>query len=164
MAPGMIEAARENARREGLAIEFRVQSATEIADPPGSFDGAFCAGACNHIPGRALRVETLRRIGRALAPGGALLLGVVYRRRLGLLSRARVVDFLRVLGAKVVGPGRFSEPGDGWMRDVSAASDSRAPVFFHKFAGPGDVRGELEAAGLSATEVAPGWWVGRPIR
>ena len=165
LAPGMIEAARENARREGLAIEFRVQSATEIADPPGSFDGVFWTGAVyNHIPGRALRVETLRRIGRALAPGGALLLGVIYRRRLGLLSRTRLVDFLRVIGAKVVGRGRFSERGDGWMREVSEASDSRAPVFFHEFAGPGEVRGELQAAGLSATEVTPGWWVCRPIR
>ena len=165
LAPGMVEAAREHARREGLAIEFRVQSATEIADPPGSFDGVFCTGAVyNHLPGRALRVETLRRIGRALAPGGALLLGVGYRRPLGLVSRTRVVDFLRVLGAKVFGPGRFSEPGDGWMRAVSEASDSRAPVFFHDFAGPGDVRGEFEAAGLSATEVAPAWWVCRPIR
>ncbi len=85
----------------------------------------------------------------------------MYRRRLGLVSRTRVVDFLRVLGAKVFGPGRFSEPGDGWMREVSEASDSRAPVFFHGFAGPGEVRAEIEAAGLSATEVIPGWWVCR---
>jgi hypothetical protein len=35
----------------------------------------------------------------------------MYRRRLGLVSRTRVVDLLRTLGAKVVGPGRLSEPG-----------------------------------------------------
>lgn len=164
LAPGMIGAARDNARREGLAIEFRVQSATEVADPPGSFDGVFCTGAVyNHVPGRAVRIETLRRLGRALAPGGALLLGVMYRPPLGLLSRTRVVDFLRVLGAKAFGPGRFSEPGDGWMREVSEASDSRAPVFFHGFAGPGEVRREIEAAGLSASEAAPAWWVCRPM-
>ena len=161
----MIEAARENARREDLAIEFRVQSATELADPPGSFDGVFCTGAVyNHIPGRALRIETLRRIGRALAPDGVLLFSVMYRRPLGLVSRTRVVDFLRVLGAKVVGPGRFSEPGDGWMREVSEASDSRAPVFFHEFAGPGEVGAEIQAAALSATEVAPAWWLCQAIR
>ena len=84
---------------------------------------------------------------------------VVYRGPRGLLSRSRFVDFLRRIGARL---GRtLSEPGDGYMRELSETSDPREPCFFHDFSGPGEVRAELEAAGLSAQEVIPGWWVCR---
>lgn len=162
LAPAMIAAARANARREGLGIEFRVQSMTELEEPPGSFDGAFCTAALNHVPGKALRVAVLARVARALGPDGVLVLGVIYREPLGLLSRTRLVDFLRVVGARLLGPGRFSEPGDGWMREVSEASDPGVPVFLHAYPGPEGVRREIEAAGFSAEEVAPAWWVCRP--
>jgi SAM-dependent methyltransferase len=161
IAPAMITAAREAAAREALAIDFRLESATDLEDPPGTADGAFFSGSFQHIPGRALRIETLRRIGRALTPDGALILGVMYRARLGLLSRTRVVDLLRVLGTRVFGPGHFSEPGDGYMRDVSEASDSTVPVFFHDFSGPDEARAEIEAAGLRGHEESLGWWVCR---
>lgn len=161
LAPAMIEAARANARREGLGIAFRVQSMTELDEPPGSFDGAFCTAALNHVPGRALRVATLARVARALGPGGVLILGVIYRQPLGLFSRTRLVDFLRVVGARLLGPRRFSEPGDGWMREVSEASDPGVPVFLHEYAGPDEVRREIDASGFSGEEVAASWWVCR---
>lgn len=161
IAPRMIEAARANAEREGLAITFLVQSATELDEPPGSFDAAYWAGSYHHIPGRTLRVETLRRIGRALAPDGVLILMVVYRAPRGLISRSRLVDFLRGVAGKLGRAWRVSEPGDGYMREVSDASDPREPCFFHDFARPEEVRRELEAAGLVASEVAPGCWVCR---
>ena len=161
IAPRMIEAARENAERAGLAIAFRVRSATELDEPPASFDGAFWTGSYYHVPGHALRVETLRRIARALAPDGVLILQVLYQARLALVSRARLVEFLRWVGRRVGGAWRLSEPGDGLMRDVSEASDPREACFFHEFSGPVEVRGELEAAGFRAEEVRPGWWVCR---
>ena len=161
IAPGMIEAARLNAEREGLDITFRVQSATELDEPPGSFDGAFWAGSYHHVPGHALRVDTLRRIGNALTPDGALVLMVVYRAPRGLLSRSRLVDLLRRAGARLGRIWQLSEPGDGYMRQVSEASDPREPCFFHDFSDRQEVKAELEAAGLSAEEVTPGWWVCR---
>jgi len=63
---------------------------------------------------------------------------------------------------RTVDPGRFSEPGDGRMREVSEASDWSTPAFFHDFAGPEEVRGEIEAAGFTATEVSRAWWLCRP--
>lgn len=161
IAPGMIEAARRNAARDGLDITFRVQSVTELDEPPGSFDAAYFVSSYYHIPGRALRVETLRRIARALTPEGVLVLMVLYRGPRGLLSRSRLVDLLRKAGGRLSERWRLSEPGDGYMREVSDASDPGEPCFFHDFSGPDEVRAELEAARFSGAEVIPGLWVCR---
>ena len=126
-----------------------------------SFYAAYWTGSYQHVPGRALRVETLRRIGRALAPDGVLILMVVYRGPHGLLSRRRLVDIVRRAGSRLSGRWRLSEPRDGYMREVSESSDPREPCFFHDFDSPLDVRAEIEAAGFSALEVSPGWWVCR---
>jgi len=164
IAPRMIEAAKVNAEREGLDMAFRVQSVTDLDEPPGSYDGAYWAGSYHHVPGRALRVQALRRIMRALTPDGVLVLMVMYRGRRGLLSRSRMVDLLRRVGARFGRRWRLSEPGDGWMREPSEASDPREACFFHDFDRAEDVRVELEAADLRAEEVAPGWWICHPRR
>jgi SAM-dependent methyltransferase len=161
IAPQMVEAARANAERQGLTITFQVQSVTGLDEPPGSFDAAYWAGSYQHIPGRALRIDTLRRIAQALAPDGVLILVAAYGEERGLLSRSRFVDLLRKALATLPGRARLSEPGDVYMRETSEASDSRDPVFFHVFSTAADVRAEIEAAGLAADEVAPGFWLCR---
>jgi SAM-dependent methyltransferase len=161
IAPRMVEVARANAQREGLAVTFRVQSVTELDEPPDSFDGAYWAGSYHHIPGRALRIEALRRIMRALTRDGALVLMVVSRGKRGLLSRSRLVDLLRNALRRITGPRWLSEPGDGYLREPSEASDPQAPCFFHEFSTPGEVRAEIGAAGLTADEVSSGWWICR---
>lgn len=164
VAPGMVAAARANAARAGLAIAFRVQDVVDLDEPPASYAGAYLGCTLHHVPGRARRVDALRRIRRALAPGGVLILAVLYRRPRPLLSRSRFVDALRRVGRWLPGGWRLSEPGDGWMRDVSEASDPREPIFFHDYAGPAEVRSELEEAGFAPAEVEPGWWVCRDHR
>jgi 2-polyprenyl-3-methyl-5-hydroxy-6-metoxy-1,4-benzoquinol methylase len=161
IAPRMIEAAKHNAECQGLDITFRVQSATDLDEPPGSFDGAYWAGSYHHVPGRALRIQTLRRIIKGLTPDGVLILMVVYRGRRGLLSRSRMVDFVRHIGARLSRTWRLSEPGDGCMREPSEASDPQEACFFHDFAAPAEVEAEVLAAGLTAVEASPGWWVCR---
>ncbi|TMK24493.1 MAG: class I SAM-dependent methyltransferase, partial [Actinobacteria bacterium] len=128
IAPAMVDASRRNALSLGLTMDFKIQSATDLDEPSDTYDGAFFSGSFQHVPGRALRVDTLRRISRSLKPDGALILAVTYREPLGLLSRTRLVDVLRVVGTKISGDARFGEPGDGYMRDVSDASDSREPI------------------------------------
>jgi SAM-dependent methyltransferase len=162
IAPAMIEAARENAAEAGLAIKFRVQSVTELDDPPGSFDGAYLPVSLQHVPGHRRRVDALRRIGRALSPDGVLILWVQYRGPRSFFSRSRLVDALRTVAVRLPGPWRVSEPGDGYMREVSEASDPRTAIFFHRYAGPGEVASEVGGAGFSAEQVAEGWWVCRP--
>jgi SAM-dependent methyltransferase len=160
IAPCMIEAARRSAARLGAAVDFRVQSVTAVDEAAGSFDAAFFAGSLHHLPGRELRVQTLARIRRALTPQGVLIVMVYYREPRGLLSRSRLVDgaraFVRRLGYR-----RMSEPGDGYMREVSPGSDPERLCFFHYYGGPPEVRAELEAAGFSTQEASRGWWICR---
>jgi SAM-dependent methyltransferase len=165
IAPAMVAAARRRAAEEGLDITFEVGSVTDLDVPAGSFDAAFWAGSYHHVPGRSLRVQTLGRVRRALAPGGVLILMVVYRGPRGrVLSRSRLVDRLRSVGRRLGLAHALSEPGDGYMREVSEASDPGRPCFFHDFDGPAEVRSEVEEAGFRADEVMPGWWVCRPVR
>ena len=161
IAPQMVEAARANAQDEGLTITFRVRSVTTLDESPDSFDGAYWAGSYQHIPGRALRIETLQRIMKVLTPDGALILVAAYGEKRGLVSRSRLVDLLRKALRILPGPWRLSEPGDVHMRETSEASDPKAPVFFHQFSTLDEVRAEIEAAGFAVEEVAPGWWLCR---
>ena len=163
IAPQMVEAARANAQQEGLAITFRVQSVTDLDGPPGSFDGAYWGGSYQHIPGRALRIETLRRILKALTLDGALILVAAYGEERGILSRSWLVDLVRRALRILSGPWRLSEPGDVYMLETSEASDPQAPVFFHVFSTAAEVQTEIEAAGFTVEEVAPGWWLCRPL-
>ena len=87
---------------------------------------------------------------------------VIYRGPRGILSLSRLVDFLRAAARTLPGAWPLAEPGDGWMRDLSEASESREPVFFHAFAGAEEVRREIEAAGFTTTEVSRAWWICRP--
>jgi SAM-dependent methyltransferase len=160
VAPRMIEAARQNAATLGAAVDFRVQTVTALEEPPGSFDAAFFGGSLHHLPGRDLRIETLARIGRALTPDGVLIAMVHYREGRGLLSRSRLVDAARGL-VRRFGYRRTSEPGDGYMREVSLGSDPERLCFFHFYDGPAEIRAELDAAGFRAEEATRGWWICR---
>jgi SAM-dependent methyltransferase len=161
LSPTMVAAARDAAHRAGLAVEFRVGSLTDLDEPAGSYDGAYIAAALHHVPGRARRVDALRRVGQALVPGGTVLLFVVYRAPRALLSRSRLVDGIRALGRWLPFDLPLSEPGDGYMREVSEASDPRTPIFFHDYASPAEVGAELDAAGFVAHEAERGWWLCR---
>src|SRR5262249_16875027 len=162
IAPGMIAAARANAERPGLPIDVQVRDSPELNEPPGSYGGVYLAfSVLHHVPGRARRIDVLRRVRTALAADGALIAVVVYRGPRGLLSRSRLVDLLRRVGAWLPGRWQVSEAGDGYAREVSEASDPRQTVFFHDYPGTSEVRSEVEAAGFRAEETAPGWWVCR---
>lgn len=161
VAPRMVAVARESAARLGAAVEFRVQDISTLDEPAGSFDAAFFAGSLHHVPGRDVRVEALARIRRALTPDGVLIAMVYYREPRGVLSRSRLVDAARAVGKRLGSRHRISEPGDGYMREVSPGSDPARLCFFHYYADPREIRAELEEAGFIAQEVHRGWWVCR---
>ena len=72
MTPAMIEIARRDTSREGIAnATFAVGDATDLELPDASFDGAISRFSIHHIPAPGRVVEDLARVVR---PGGRLVL------------------------------------------------------------------------------------------
>src|SRR5262249_23167942 len=77
LAPGMIEVARLHAAESGLAIDYRVAAAEELAArEPGAFQVVTCMEMLEHVPQPQAMVATLAR---TLAPGGALFISTLNR-------------------------------------------------------------------------------------
>jgi SAM-dependent methyltransferase len=70
-APAMVEASRAAARAASVEAEFLLADMTALDLGERRFDGAYVTPVVySFIPGRARRVEGLRRLGRHLATGG----------------------------------------------------------------------------------------------
>ena len=92
LAPGMIEVARLHAAESGLAIDYRIASAEELAQrQPGHFHVVTCMEMLEHVPDPAAMTATLARL---LAPGGALFVSTLNRNLKSFL--------LAILGAEYI--------------------------------------------------------------
>ncbi len=70
LAPAMIQTAQLHAAESGLAIDYRVQDANELAaQAPHSFDVVCCMEMLEHVADPAAFLGVL---GRLVKPGGAL--------------------------------------------------------------------------------------------
>ena len=77
LAPAMIEVARRHAAAGGLAIEYRVAAAEELArTQPASFDVVTCMEMLEHVPQPAAMMATLAQL---LRPGGAAFVSTINR-------------------------------------------------------------------------------------
>ena len=92
LAPGMVEVARLHAAEEGLAVDYRVAAAEELAaDPAGSFDVITCMEMLEHVPQPAKMLATLATLVR---PGGAVFVST--------LNRNLKAFLLAIVGAEYV--------------------------------------------------------------
>jgi 2-polyprenyl-6-hydroxyphenyl methylase/3-demethylubiquinone-9 3-methyltransferase len=77
LAPGMVEVARLHAAESGLAIDYRVAPAEELAlQRPAQFHVVTCMEMLEHVPDPAAMTATLARL---LVPGGALFISTLNR-------------------------------------------------------------------------------------
>jgi SAM-dependent methyltransferase len=71
---GIVEQAKVNAARHGVHLEGLVQEISRLDLAPASFDLAWLSARMySCVPTRPRRVEMLRRIARALRPGGCFI-------------------------------------------------------------------------------------------
>ncbi len=132
LSPRLVEIARTNAGEVAATARFETGDVTAIDLPPESFDAALMlAQLYGHIQGRARRVETLRRVRRALAPAGVLIVST--KDRLARLSSrvlfAALNPLIRLTGSFAL------EPNDlpVLFRDgrLDALASLRGRVIFH---------------------------------
>jgi 2-polyprenyl-6-hydroxyphenyl methylase/3-demethylubiquinone-9 3-methyltransferase len=77
LAPGMIEVARLHAAESGLAIDYHIAAAEELArSSPQRFEVVTCMEMLEHVPEPAATVASLAAL---LRPGGALFVSTLNR-------------------------------------------------------------------------------------
>src|SRR5215469_5175607 len=92
LAPGMVEVARLHAAEEGLAVEYRVAAAEELAENlTGSYDVITCMEMLEHVPQPQRMLATLAALVR---PGGSVFVST--------LNRNLKAFLLAIVGAEYV--------------------------------------------------------------
>ncbi|HEX4619522.1 MAG TPA: bifunctional 2-polyprenyl-6-hydroxyphenol methylase/3-demethylubiquinol 3-O-methyltransferase UbiG, partial [Steroidobacteraceae bacterium] len=92
LAPGMIEVARLHAAEAGLAIDYRLADAAELAAAaPGAFDVVTCMEMLEHVPEPGAMVATLAALVR---PGGALIVSTLNRNLRSFLQAIVAGEYL----------------------------------------------------------------------
>jgi SAM-dependent methyltransferase len=134
----LVDRARENAARRGVRIDGLVQEISQLDVPAGAYDVVWMSRVMySCVPTRARRVEMVRRITRALKPGGLFLCQFHWRADPRPPGRGELVR--RAVAACTLN--RAYEAGDTLWLNVE---------FVHEFTSEDAIRSELEDGGLSA--------------
>ncbi len=135
--PEMVEKGKENAAQHGMKIQGLVQEMSQIDVPAGSYDVVWLSAAMySCIPTWSRRVEMLKRLGKALKPGGYFICQFRWARKdgpahLGELAR-KIVAFLTV--------------GNLWYEEGDMLSNNIE--FIHAFSQEDEVRSEFAEGGF----------------
>lgn len=117
LAPAMIETARLHAAEAGLAIDYRVQDAAELAlQQPHSFDVVCCMEMLEHVAEPGAFLDVLARLTR---PGGAVFVSTLNRNfRAFMLAIVGAEYVLRLLPRGTHEYERFIRPSElaAWGR------------------------------------------------
>ena len=136
LAPGMIEVARLHAAENGLAIDYRIAAAEELAqNSPGHFEVVACMEMLEHVPDPAAMTATLARL---LAPGGALYVSTLNRNLKSFLLAIVGAEYL----LRLIPPGtheyeRLIRPSElaRWARHAGLTLVEVAGIEFNPLSG-----------------------------
>lgn len=134
LAPGMIQTAQLHAAESGLAIDYRVQDAGELAaQVPHSFDVVTCMEMLEHVADPAGFVKILAGLVR---PGGALFVSTLNRNARAFLKAIVGAEYvLRLLPPGTHEYERFIRPSElaGWARAAGLALVHTAGLHYDPF-------------------------------
>ncbi|HYU57616.1 MAG TPA: class I SAM-dependent methyltransferase [Actinomycetota bacterium] len=150
IAPGMIEALRENGRQLGCDVRARPADAEGLPYPDGSFDLVVGHAFLHHLPEpRVFLAEAFR----VLRPGGAILVAgepTVVGDRMARIAGRLAGGAFRLAGR--VRPGMVREPAEPATDDERVLRDLEFAVDLHTFE-PDTMARWANAAGFSAVRV-----------
>lgn len=143
LSPKLVEIARRNAAAFADRARFETGDITRIDLEAERFDAALMlAQLYGHIQGRRHRIDTLRRVRRALVPGGVLILST--KDRLARFSSRAIFSVLnpaiRLTGLLDLEPNDLPVVFRGGRIDMPASIRERAIFHWH------DARGFVEEA------------------
>ena len=140
--PAMVSRAKENAARRGVSIEGLVQEMSQLEVRAGAYDVVWLSRAMySCVPTRARRVKMVRRIVRALKPGGLFLCQFHWHTGSRLRGKSNFVR--RIVAACTLGNLAY-ETGDMLWGNIE---------FVHEFSSEDAIRSELEEGGLSVVRI-----------
>jgi len=136
LAPGMIEVARLHAAQSGLAIDYRLAAAEELARSGGAaFDVLTCMEMLEHVPQPQHMVATLASL---LRPGGALFVSTLNRNLRSFLTAILGAEYLlRLLPRGTHEYERFIRPAElaRWARAAGLTLQGTAGISLNPFSG-----------------------------
>jgi 2-polyprenyl-6-hydroxyphenyl methylase/3-demethylubiquinone-9 3-methyltransferase len=117
-----IEAAREHAAAEGLAIDYRVGTAEAIPAPDQAFDCVVIVDVLEHLDDVGIALDEIRRV---LKPGGLLLFDTLNRNKLSAFVFITLgEDILRIGPRGLHDPAKFITPAELHVMLADAGFDS----------------------------------------
>jgi len=135
MAPAMIETARLHAAESGLAIDYRLQDAAELAlQQPHSFDVVCCMEMLEHVAEPGAFLDVLARLTR---PGGAVFVSTLNRNAKAFLLAIVGAEYvLRLLPRGTHEYERFIRPSElaAWGRVAHLALVDTTGLHYDPFA------------------------------
>jgi len=158
---GFVALARREAARQGLEVSFEVGDAREIEDVE-AFERALCLFDVFGLHTDEENLDVLRRIARALRPGGRACIDV---RNRDWMVRALLPVTVMQKGPDVMVDRHIIDPVSGRLVDYrlmvrdGRTKEARFSVRLYHFT---EMRALLESVGLVVTE-AFGTWDGDPI-
>lgn len=137
----MIKVARDNARKEGISIDFQLGDYVDSSLPAGNFDycilSSYMYGA---IPTRKVRIEVLSKIRNVLKDNGLVIIHSLFNSRRGKERLYKLRKFM----AKIFKGNTDYLPGD----------EIQAPVhFLHIFSDENEIIKEAEDAGFMVKDI-----------
>src|SRR6266700_1381716 len=149
ISPDFLEVAREDSRREGLVIEWRLSEMRELPWEP-RFDGAFCAGSSFGFLGDEGDAAFLDSVARTLKPGSRLVIDAVKAAEV-VLAQFRPSHEMEVGDIHFAAENSY-DPACGWMdsryRITRRGLESETRQAAHRIYTYREVVRMLEAAGF----------------
>lgn len=140
--PELVQQAKENAARHGVQIEGLVQEISELDMPAGSFDIVWLSRRMySCVPTRGRRLEMLRRIHRALRPGGYFICTYLWQTQ---KMFSPIAELARKIFAFLTRGNLEYEPGDILWNSLE---------FVHAFSSEAELRSEFAAGGFAVSHL-----------